>query len=221
MSIKRIAATVGVSPSTVSIWVRDIELLPRHREALIKKNRDARLPGGRNEVWRELSRTRRRQYQDKGRQRARTGEILHLAGCMLYWAEGSKERNSVLFANSDPAMMVMFLRFLRECFGLTPAEMTLRLNVYTNNGLSIEDIETYWLELLSLPRSSLRKHMVNHCPTSSSGLKRNKLPYGVCTLRVKQSTWLVQHIYGAIQGYAGFDEPRWLDGPPRKQQSSH
>jgi hypothetical protein len=30
---------------------------------------------------------------------------------------------------------------------------------------------------------------------------------------------LVQHIYGAIQEYAGFDEPRWLDGPPRKSQS--
>ena len=29
-------------------------------------------------------------------------------------------------------------------------------------------------------------------------------------------TQLVQHIYGAIQEYAGFEEPRWLDGPPRK-----
>jgi hypothetical protein len=47
-------------------------------------------------------------------------------------------------------------------------------------------------------------------PTSSSGRARNKLPYGVCTLRV-HSTWMVQHIYGAIQEYGGFDEPAWLD----------
>lgn len=53
-------------------------------------------------------------------------------------------------------------------------------------------------------------------PTSSSGRKRNKLPYGVCTLQVRRSTRLVQHIYGAIQEYAAFDEPAWLDGPPRK-----
>jgi len=51
--------------------------------------------------------------------------------------------------------------------------------------------------------------MTNHMPTSSSGRARNKLPYGVCTLRV-HSTWMLQHIYGAIQEYAGFDEPTWL-----------
>ena len=39
---------------------------------------------------------------------------------------------------------------------------------------------------------------------------RNKLPYGVCTLKV-HSTQAVQHIYGAIQEYAGFDQPAWLD----------
>jgi hypothetical protein len=39
---------------------------------------------------------------------------------------------------------------------------------------------------------------------------RSKLPHGVCTLRV-QSTWIVQHNYGAIQEYGGFDEPGWLD----------
>jgi hypothetical protein len=33
---------------------------------------------------------------------------------------------------------------------------------------------------------------------------------------VSRSTWLVQHIYGAIQEYSGVDQPQWLDGPPRK-----
>ena len=51
---------------------------------------------------------------------------------------------------------------------------------------------------------------INPLPTSSSGLKKNRLPYGVCTLNV-HSTELVQHIYGATQEYAGFEEPRWLD----------
>jgi hypothetical protein len=30
-------------------------------------------------------------------------------------------------------------------------------------------------------------------------------------VRVMKSTRIVQHIYGAIQEYAGFEEPRWLD----------
>ena len=39
-----------------------------------------------------------------------------MAGCMLYWAEGAKERNVVKFANSDAAMVRFFVRFLREGF---------------------------------------------------------------------------------------------------------
>jgi hypothetical protein len=46
-------------------------------------------------------------------------------------------------------------------------------------------------------------------PTSSSGRAKNKLPYGVCTV-VVHSTSVAQHIYGAIQEYAGFEEPAWL-----------
>lgn len=120
-------------------------------------------------------------------------------------------------SNSDPAMMSMFVRFLRECFALTSDDLTFTLNVYTNNGRSIDEIEAYWIELLDLKPESARKHMLNHYPTSSSGKKKNKLPNGVCTLRVKRSTWLIQHIYGAIQEYSGIDQPQWLDGPERKQ----
>ena len=59
-----------------------------------------------------------------------------MAGCMLYWAEGAKERNVVKFANSDVAMIRFFVHFLRRCFGVRSSDFRLRLNVYTNNGLS-------------------------------------------------------------------------------------
>jgi hypothetical protein len=95
-----------------------------------------------------------------------------------------------------------------------------RLNLYLTNGLTLREVEDHWLWALGLPRSSLRKHTINHAPTSSSGQRRDKLPYGVCAVRVRRSTRLVQHIYGAIQEYAGFDEPRWLDGPPRKPRGA-
>lgn len=130
---------------------------------------------------------------------------------MLYWAEGAKERGRVKFTNSELSMTRTFTAFLRECFAIPPERFALSLNVYLGNGLTIDQIEDYWLEGLDLPRSALRKHMLNHTPTSSSGKKPNKLPCGVCTLRVLKSTAIVQHIFGAIQEYAGFEEPAWLD----------
>ena len=130
---------------------------------------------------------------------------------MLYWAEGGKGRNSIQFANSDPHMIVFFQRFLMEALGVPRGQILFSINVYTNNGMTLNEIERHWLDLPELPAGNARKHMTNHMPTSSSGRRRNKLPYGVCSLRI-HNTWMLQHIYGAIQEYAGFDEPTWLDG---------
>ena len=205
--MRRIAVSLGVSLSTVSLWVRDIELSEEQRRA-----NHLRAAKVRSQLWSERHRIRRRAFQAEGREKARAGDALHQAGCMLYWAEGDKARNTARMANSDVAMVVFFARFLRVCFGLEADDFTLSLNVYLGNGLSLEEIEAHWLDALELPRHCLRKHQLNHTPTSSSGLKKNKLPYGVCSLTARRSTHIVQHIYGAIQEYAGFDEPRWLDG---------
>ena len=131
---------------------------------------------------------------------------------MLYWAEGSKSRNSLVLANSDVNMLVFFRRFLSESLQVPDERISIRLNVYLSNGRTLREIEDHWLTALELPRDCLRKHSINHFPTSSSGRKKNVLPYGVCSIRVLRSTQLIQHIYGAIQEYTGFDQPRWLDG---------
>jgi hypothetical protein len=213
MPIKRIAARLGVSPTSVHYWTRDIELTPEQLHRNLHGPRGPQNPeqiAARAASWAETSRAKRRRYQLEGRRQARSGDPIHMAGCMLYWAEGSKNRNQVKLCNSDLYMVRFFAQFLRKCFDLEPDRFTMRLNVYTNNGISIEGIEAHWLEALALPRTCLRKHSLNHHPTSSSG-RRPRLPYGVCTLGVSQSTSIVQHIYGAIQEYAGFEEPRWLD----------
>jgi transposase len=177
MPLKRIAAELGVSVSTVHLWTRDVELTEE------QCRRNLRGPGGPRSpeavakfvsTWRAKNRERRRAWQEEGRRRARLGESLHQAGCMLYWAEGAKRRNSLVFTNSDQAMVVYFCRFLRKCFGLGPDDMTIRLNVYTTNGLTIREIEDHWLWTLGLPRSCLRKHSLNHTPTSSSGKRPPK-----------------------------------------------
>jgi AcrR family transcriptional regulator len=221
--LKRIAARVGVSVSTVHVWTKDIELTAEQHRRNASGPRGPQSPQQiqrRTQAISRGARARRAAYQAEGRRRASEGDPLHRAGCMLYWAEGSKDRNTLGFVNSDRPMVQYFVRFLRESLGVTPEEITVRLNVDLTNGLSLREVEDHWLWALELPRASLRKHMINHAPTSSSGARRHKLPYGVCAVRVKRSTRLVQHIYGAIQEYAGFEEPRWLDGPPRKPRAS-
>jgi len=156
--IKRIAKALSVSPSSVSYWTRDIKLTPEPRERNLrgpKGPQDPEIVQRRADEWRQRSRAKRRQYQQDGKACAQLGEALHMAGCLLYWTEGTKSRNTVQFVNSDVAMVRFFLLFLRKSLGVRSEELTVRLNAYTNNGLSIREIEDHWLDALDLPRTAL------------------------------------------------------------------
>ena len=208
LSIKEIAQQLHVSKSSVSQWVRDIQLTNEQLRTLeYRHHHHANQRNGSRAVaekYREL----RRKYQEEGRIKARERDPLHVAGCMLFWAEGKKNRNALSLVNSDPDMLVFFMRFLCECLHVADDDVVIHINCYTDNGLSIVDIEKYWLSLLRLPSTSLRKSVVNQPPISSSQRGR-KLPYGVCAISVYK-TRLVQHVYGAIQEYIGIDKPEWL-----------
>lgn len=73
-----------------------------------------------------------------------------------------------------------------------------------------QQIEQYWLDILGLPRTSLRKSIVNVYSKYSQKKRAGKLPHGTCRL-VVHSPKIVQTIYGSIQEYGGFDRPAWLD----------
>jgi hypothetical protein len=78
------------------------------------------------------------------------------------------------------------------------------------NGLTIDEIQDWWLRRLELPASCIRTPAVNRASAASKRLKGNVLPYGTARLAV-HSTFVVQSIYGAIQEYAEIDRPEWLD----------
>jgi transcriptional regulator with XRE-family HTH domain len=208
LSVREVAATVGVLQSAASLWVRDVRLTPAQRRALDE----------RGERGRDLARLRksarardlRRSYQEEGRGLAHERGPRYAAGCMLYWAEGAKERNRVKITNSDPELLAFFATFLRTEFGVSPEQMRLYCNLFADHVARQREIEDYWLSRLDLPRSSLRTSIVNTFSRASKRTRIGKLPYGTSALYV-HSTRIVQTIYGSIQEYGGFERPEWLD----------
>ncbi len=129
---------------------------------------------------------------------------------MLYWAEGDKRRNTVARANSDPELLVVFARFLRQHFGVPDDAFRVYCNLFADHAARQQQIERFWLSTLDLPSACLRKSTVNTYSKYSEKKRCNKLPYGTCKL-VVHSSKIVQTIYGSIQEYGGFDRPEWLD----------
>jgi hypothetical protein len=148
--------------------------------------------------------------QEEGRQIADRREALHVAGCMLYWAEGAKHRNQIRFTNSDPEMARLFVRFLRTYFNLTAENIRMTCNLFADHLDHQHQIERFWLDTLQLPPSSLCKSTVNVYSKYSKKKRLNKLPYGTCRVVVSR-TRVVQSIFGSIQEYAGFERPAWLE----------
>jgi hypothetical protein len=203
LTVTEIAETVGASRGSVSVWVRGI-ILTDGQQADIRRNHyhwGAQNKGA--QVNRRKFLEKRIAYQEEGRQKAREGRPLHLKGCMLYWAEGAKTKNSVYFVNSDPNMMKLFIDFLREELGARDGKMS--VTIHCHQPEDVERIEQFWLTLLKLTRKNLRTTQIKQ----GSNSRRNVLENGVCGLRVS-NTRLIQHIFGAIQEYGGFENEQWL-----------
>lgn len=204
-TVTGIAKALNVSKGTVSMWVRDIVLTDAQVEAIrVKRSQYAAQNKGSQANKRKFL-TVRQQYQQEGREVARLGRPLHLAGCMLYWAEGAKSRNSFYFVNSDPHMLRLMMRFLREEMGIQDDEIRLKIHCHFADRETQQTIEQYWIDLLQLPACAVVKTQYK----KGSDFHKNILTNGVCGIAVYRSQ-LVQHIYGAIQEYAGFDAPEWL-----------
>lgn len=208
LSINQICKELGVAKSSVSVWVRDIQLTDEQKQALEQQHYAYRAQANGGATNSRKFRDIRRQYQEEGRATAQERDPLHIAGCMLYWGEGTKSRNSLTLANSDSALLCFYLRFLRQSLLVQNDQIALRIMCYTNNGLTQTDIENYWLETFQLPSECLKKTAVNMQPRSSHQ-KGRKLLYGTCEIAI-HSTRLIQHVLGAIQEYTGIDKPEWL-----------
>jgi transposase-like protein len=212
-SVKEIARLLGVSTSSVSHWVRGIELTDAQHAALQARNGLHERQRLARAAMAAKARARRAAAQQDGRQRARSLGYRYAAGCMLFWAEGSRQRNKVVFTNSDPAMARFFVEFVREFFDISSDRLRLTCNLFADHEARQQEIENFWLRTLGLPRSCLCKSTVNHYSRYSQKKRRNKLPYGTCRI-VVHSTEIAQTIYGSIQELAGFDRPEWLDMRP-------
>lgn len=216
-SLNEIANELNVSKSSVSVWVREVKLTPIQQQKIDEKNPATKLfnvairkKSGKkaSETWRQ----KRREYQQRGANRIKNKNPLYIAGCMLYWAEGTKSRITIEFTNSDPSMLEFFIIFLKQFWEITDSNIFLKIHAYTDIH-SKKEIEKYWLSKLGLSKNNLKKTQEL---TANPRVDKNnkKCEWGVCHIRTNNVSGvsIIQEIYGAIKEYANIDdENKWID----------
>ena len=116
----------------------------------------------------------------------------------LYWGEGSKYNPiSIRLANSDPVLLKMFIKFLKDICGVNLQKI--RLWVTIHDDTSIEKAEQFWSGQLNIPYSQFSKTII--IAHRGNGTYKNKSLYGTATVCVHNMK-LRQIIQEWLENYA-------------------
>ncbi len=115
-------------------------------------------------------------YKFKDKLTLKDRELL-VAGLMLYYGEGAKTKNTVDFANSDPRIVSIFLKFLRKICGVE--EGRLRFYLYCFSDQNPQELIEFWSQVLKVSKDSFTKPYVREV---YKNLHR-RMPYGVLHVR--------------------------------------
>lgn len=204
-SIREIAQRVSIARSTVSLWCRDIVLTDDQLEELVSRDRRGAARG--RVVAAELAKKRKNERitSNKNVGFERIGTVsnreLFLIGIALYWAEGSKGVRSerFVFVNSDPKMILIMIRWLRECMNVNSENIVCRVGINEAHQTRIVDVERYWSDITGIPLTQFKR--ASFKKVVNKKIYENFYEhYGTLDLLVRKCTKLFYEILGCIDG---------------------
>ncbi len=179
-SMAQIANKLKLSPSTVRYWLDKNGAKRRSRSEAINK-------------W-YLTKFNKKPFQLKS-SLSSSDENLKTAGIMLYWGEGGKSGNVVKFTNSDPAMIRIFLKFLRIICGIDENRLKALIHIYPDH--DEKKLLSLWMEKTSIPKERFYKSYLHE---GKPGTYKNKSKYGTLTINYPDKR-LLEIILGWIDYY--------------------
>lgn len=114
-------------------------------------------------------------------------EQLKVAGVMLYWGEGAKSGTTVALSNSNPALIKVFLRFLRIMCGVDSSRIHISIHYYPDH--NIEDLTEFWSKTTEIPKSQFYKPFLHKAGT---GTYRSFSKYGTISVQYSDKLLLNQ-----------------------------
>jgi len=178
-SYNMIREKLGVSVSTQSYWFKDKPFVPN--KEVINRIKFGPIENGKrrhNERVNEINQLKELGMKEVGRLSKRD---LWMLGLGLYIGEGAKTTEMLRISNSDPAVIKVSIRWLKEICNLTDDNLSLRLHLYPDNNLDTS--MKYWQNITNLPASNFRKTHIDRRVNKIKS-RRGKLPYGTVHISV-------------------------------------
>jgi len=201
LTYNEILSMLPVSKGSLSYWLHDVVLTDQQKRRIYAKDL---------EVRRKFVEYNELKHKDAISNKAAISEVackeivdlsqhdLKLIGTALYWAEGYKTSRAkqVDFANSDPAMIKLIMRWFREICCVSDDRFRARIQVHDMR--TVQRAIKFWSLTTGIPVKQFTKSYIRVSPSSKKKVE-NYLPHGVCHIRISDTNLLAK-IKGWILG---------------------
>jgi transcriptional regulator with XRE-family HTH domain len=201
LDYEEIVAKLGVSKSSVSLWVRDLRRPPRVAPERCAEHTAEQI----RRYWatERPVRAARRATASAAAAASIGGltdrEIL-VAGAVAYWCEGAKNKphrrvDRVTFANSDPELVSFFLLFL-DTAGIARSDLAFQLQIHES--ADVESATRFWLALTGArPEQFGKVYLKPHNPLTTRKNTGDRY-HGCLRIDVRRSCFLYRKIEGWV-----------------------
>lgn len=202
-SISDIALKLKVSKSTVSHWCKDVALSASAMRAIVSTSK-SKSTAALLEYTESLRAKRQRAiFSDMNDGRKLLGKLserdVYCIGLGLYWGEGYKRGSQEFgFTNSDPFMVLFYLKWLEVVFKVERKDLVLRVGINEIHRNRLEAVEKYWAQLTKIPLSNFTKTSL----IKSASLKKysnSDTHMGTLRIKVRRGTRARRQVLGAIE----------------------
>ncbi len=201
-SYGEIRTVIPVPKGTLAGWCRGIRLTD-HQVAAIR-SRTGSVKG----VPRDTQRRRRQEIERiRAEARGEVPELIHdplwLAGTVMYWAEGNKRHRDLALANTDPAVLRLFIAWTRRYLVEQPCFV---LSLHLHEGNDERAAKAHWRAELDLVDSEFWS---SYWKPQGTGHRNNTHLHGVCRVRVRRGTDALERVLGWISALqeTGWNRP--------------
>ncbi|MFI8502189.1 hypothetical protein ACIGFK_27360 [Streptomyces sp. NPDC085524] len=203
LTYDQIQVELGCSKSSISLWGRD---LPKPERTRTAEERSAMAKRGWERTLETRDEERRRAKQEAAAEiETLSDRELFVLGVGLYWAEGTKDkaydrRERVIFVNSDPDMVRVYLAWLRL---LGVEDEQVRYSVMIHETADIAGAEQFWMDFAGADASQFLKTAIKRHNPKTIRKNTGEDHYGCLAIRVLQSAGLYRRIEGWWCGIVG------------------
>ena len=163
-SLGNISKKLGIPKSTLSLWLKEMpkpeNLFYTNQKEWMAKIRVLAADANKKKRQKMIEKISDEVRKDVEIWDLSSPQIQKAMLATLYWAEGTKGRDVLQFANTDPHLMLLFVTMLRNNFELDQSKFRVRLHLHYYH--REKEVKKFWSQLLNIPESQFNKTYRKH-----------------------------------------------------------